>query len=94
MGSYQVSNLLDVVQESLVLFGNVNNLLSKRRGEVVFDAVQPSLNKYAKGDFTEARSDLFGDNSRRDWLRSIIKSSESCFKRHKGVQEPSSSTQG
>ena len=59
MGSYQVSNLLDVVQESLVLFGNV-------KGEVVFDAVQPSLNKYAKGDFTKAESDLFGDNSRRD----------------------------
>ena len=48
-----------MVQESLVLFGNV-------KGEVVFDAVQPSLNKYAKGDFTKAGSDLFGDNSRRD----------------------------
>lgn len=49
-----------MVQRSLVLFGNVSNVLSKRRGEVVLDAVQPSLNMCAKGDFTEAGSDLFG----------------------------------
>ena len=45
----------------------MNNLLSKKRGEVALEAVQPSLNKYAKGDFTEAGSDLFDGNSRRNW---------------------------
>ena len=55
-----VTDVLDVIQRSIVLLGNANNLISKTRREVILESIQPSFKKYAKGDFSEASSDLFG----------------------------------
>ena len=56
-----VSDVLDIIQRSIVLIGNANNLVSETRREVALEAIHPSLKKYAKGDFKDAESDLFGE---------------------------------
>lgn len=66
-----VSDVLDVVQRSLVLLGNANNLLSERRRELALEAVHPSLKKYAKGDFTQAGSDLFGGKFKEELVQKV-----------------------
>ena len=66
-----VSDVLDVVQRSLVLLGNANNLLSERRRELALEAVHPSLKKYAKGDFTQAESDLFGGKFKEELVQKV-----------------------
>ena len=53
-----VTEVLDVVQRTLVLLGNANNLLSKRQREIALDAVHPSLKKYTKGNFTDGETSL------------------------------------
>ena len=66
-----VSEMLDVIQRSLVLLGNANSLLSERRREIALDAVHPSLRKYAKGDFTEAGVDLFGGRFKEELVQKV-----------------------
>ena len=66
-----VPDVLDVIQRSLVLIGNANNLLAETRREVALDAVHPSLKKYAKGDFTEAGSDLFGEKFKEELVKKV-----------------------
>ena len=48
-----VTDVLEVIQRSLVLLGNANNVISETRREVALESVHPSLKKYAKGDFTQ-----------------------------------------
>ena len=64
-----VSEVLDIIQRSLVLIGNTNNLVSETRREIVLDAIHSSLKKYAKGDFKEASSNLFGEILRTSWSK-------------------------
>ena len=66
-----VVEVLDVIQRTLVLLGNANNLLSERRREVALDAVHPSLKRYAKGDFTEAGNDLFGEKFKEELVQKV-----------------------
>ena len=66
-----VPDVLDVIQRSLVLIGNANNLLAETRREVALDAVHPSLKKYAKGDFSEDGSDLFGEKFKEELVRKV-----------------------
>ena len=66
-----VSDVHDVVQRSLVLLGNANNLLSERRRELALEAVHPSLKKYAKDDFTQAGSDLFGEKFKEELVQKV-----------------------
>ena len=49
-----VPEVLDVIQRSIVLIGNTNNLVSETRREVALDEIHSSLKKYAKGDFKDA----------------------------------------
>ena len=48
-----VPDVLDIIQRSIVLIGNANNLVSETRREVALDAIHSSLKKYAKGDFKD-----------------------------------------
>ena len=66
-----ITEVLDVLQRSLVRLENANNLLSERRREIALDAVHPSLKKYAKGGFTEAGSDLFGEKFKEELVQKV-----------------------
>ena len=44
----------------MVLLGNANNLISETRRETALESIHPSLKKYGKGDFSNSRCDLFG----------------------------------
>ena len=47
------------VPRSIVILGNANNLVSETRREAALEKIQPSLRKYAKGDFSDTQSELF-----------------------------------
>jgi hypothetical protein len=66
-----VTEVLDVVQRTLVLLGNANSLLSERRREIALDAVHSSLKKYAKGNFTDAGNDLFGKKFKEELVQKV-----------------------
>lgn len=66
-----VSEVLDVLQRSLVLLGNACNLVSERRREIALEAIHPSLKKYAKGDFTRAGTDLFGGKFKEELVQKV-----------------------
>ena len=66
-----VGVVLDSIQRTLVLLGNANNLVSERRREVALEAVHPSLKKYAKGDYSQAGSDLFGDKFKEELVQKV-----------------------
>ena len=66
-----VGEVFDVIQRSLVLLGNGNNLVSERRREVALEAIRSSLKKYAKGDFTQAGSDLFGEKFKEELVQKV-----------------------
>ena len=66
-----VGEVLDVIQRSLVLLGNANNLLCERRRDIALEAIHPSLKKYAKGDFTQAGTDLFGEKFKEDLVGKV-----------------------
>ena len=66
-----VSEVLDVLQRTLVLLGNASNLLSERRREIALEAIHPSLKKYAKGDFTQAGTDLFGGKFKEELVQKV-----------------------
>ena len=55
-----VCDVLNIIQRTLVLLGNANNLISESRREVALDSVHPSLKKYGKGEFSKTKCDLFG----------------------------------
>ena len=57
-----VSDILEVIQRTLVLLGNANNLISETRREVTLDSIHPPLKKYGKGEFSKAKSDFFGQD--------------------------------
>ena len=62
-------NVLDIIQKSIVLIGNANNLVSETRREVALDAIHSSLKKYAKGDFKDAGGDLFGEKFKEELVK-------------------------
>ena len=66
-----VGEVLDTIQRSLVLLGNANTLMSERRREIALEAVHPSLKKYAKGDFSQAGADLFGDKFKEGLVEKV-----------------------
>ena len=45
-----VSDVLDVIQRSLVLLGNANNLIAETRRETALESIHPSLKKCGKGE--------------------------------------------
>ena len=66
-----VPEVLDIIQRSLVLIGNANNLVSETRREIALDAIHSSLKKYAKGDFKDAGSDLFGEKFKDELVKKV-----------------------
>jgi hypothetical protein len=66
-----VPEVLDIIQRSIVLIGNTNNLVSETRREVALDAIHSSLKKYAKGDFQDAGSDLFGEKFKDELVKKV-----------------------
>lgn len=62
---------LSLSQMILIWLGNANNLLSERRREVALEMVQPSLKKNAKGDFTKAGSDPFGEKLKEELVQKV-----------------------
>ena len=59
-GPIPASAVLDLIQRTLVLIGNANQLLSEKRRLGLFKSIDPNLTKYAKGEFPEAGKELFG----------------------------------
>ena len=66
-----VPDVLDIIQRSIVLIGNSNNLVSETRREVALEAIHSSLKKYAKGDFKDADSDLFGEKFKEELVKKV-----------------------
>ena len=66
-----VADVLDPLQRSIVLIGNANNLVSETRREIALEAIHTSLKKYAKGDFKEAGSDLFGEKFKDELVKKV-----------------------
>ena len=64
--------LLDVIQRSIVLIGNANNLVSETRREIALEATHSSLKKYAKGDFKDAGSDLFTEKIKDESVKKVV----------------------
>ena len=54
------SAALDMVQRTLVLIGNANQLLSEKSRLGLLKSIDPNLIKYANGEFPEAGKELFG----------------------------------
>jgi hypothetical protein len=59
-GPIPASAVLDMIQCTLVLLGNANQLLSEKRRLGLLKSIDPNLTKYAKGEFPEAGKELFG----------------------------------
>lgn len=53
------------------MLGNANNLVSESRREAILEAIQPSLKKYAKGDFTDAGGNLFGMKFKENLVQKV-----------------------
>ena len=66
-----VPEVLDIIQRSLVLIGNTNNLVSETRREIALDAIHSSLKKYAKGNFKNAGSNLFGKKFKDELVKKV-----------------------
>lgn len=66
-----VPDVLDIIQRSIVLIGNASNLVSETRREIALEAIHPSLKRYAKGDFKDAGSDLFGDQFKDELVKKV-----------------------
>ena len=60
-GLIQVPVVLETIQRTLVLLGNSNCLLSEKRHLGILKSVDPQLEKYAKGDFSDSGKHLFGN---------------------------------
>ena len=56
-----IADVLDTIQRALVLLGSANNTISETRHEIALGAAHSSFRKYAKGDFSETGTDLFGE---------------------------------
>ena len=54
----EVPVILETIQRTLVLLGNANHLLSKKRQLSMLESIDPHLTKYAKGDFSDAGKHL------------------------------------
>ena len=74
-----VSDVLDIVQRSLVLLWNANNLISETRRETALESIHPSLKKYGKGDFSNSKCDLFGQEF-KDGLVKKVEADAALFK--------------
>ena len=70
-GLIPIPDVLDIIQRSIVLIGSANNLVSETRREVALDAIHSSLKKYAKGDFKDAGSDLFGEKFKDELVKKV-----------------------
>ena len=66
-----VSDVLDIIQRSLVLLGNANNLISETRRETALESIHLSLKKYGKGDFSNSRCDLFGQEFKDGLVKKV-----------------------
>ena len=66
-----VTDVLDIIQRSIVLIGNASNLVLEIRREIALEAIHPSLKKYAEGDFKDAGSDLFGDQFKDELVKKV-----------------------
>ena len=66
-----VSDVLEIIQRTLVLLGNASNLISETRREVALESVHPSLKKYGKGDFSKAGEDLFGQEFKDNLVKKV-----------------------
>ena len=66
-----VSDVLDIIQRSLVLLGNANNLILETRRETALESIHPSLKKYGKGDFSNSRCDLFGQEFKDGLVKKV-----------------------
>ena len=49
-----------MIQCTLILIGNANQLLSEKRHLGLLKSIDPNFIKYAKGEFLEAGKELFG----------------------------------
>ena len=66
-----VPDLLEVLQRALVLLGNANHLISEMRRENALESIHPSLKKYGRGDFTQAKGALFGDVFKDELVKKV-----------------------
>ena len=66
-----MSDVLDIVQRSLVLLGNANNFISETRRETALESIHPSLKKYGKGDFSNSKCDLFGQEFKDGLVKKV-----------------------
>ena len=66
-----VVEVLDIIQRSLMLIGNTNNLVSEIRRDSVGCNSHSSLKKYAKGDFKDAGSNLFGEKFKDNLIKKV-----------------------
>ena len=56
-----IADVLDTIQRALLLLGSANNTISETRREIALGDAHSSFRKYAKGDFNETGTDLFGE---------------------------------
>ena len=66
-----VTGVTDVIQRTLVLLGNANNLISETRREIALEAIHSSLKKYGKGDFSKAEESLFGEAFKETLIKKV-----------------------
>ena len=66
-----VSDVIDIIQRTLVLLGNANNFISETRREWALEAIHPTLKKYGKGNFTEAEEHLFGETFKETLVKKV-----------------------
>ena len=66
-----MSDVLDIIQRSLVLLGNANNFISETRRETALESIHPSLKKYGKGDFSNSKCDLFGQGFKDGLVKKV-----------------------
>ena len=65
-----VPEVLDIIQRSLVLIGNTNNVVSETRREIALDAIHSSLKKYAKGEIVRTLVPIYLENNlRMSWSK-------------------------
>ena len=66
-----VPDLLEVLQRALVLLGIANHLISEMRRENALESIHPSLKKYGRGEFTQAKGALFGDVFKDELVKKV-----------------------
>ena len=66
-----VPDLLEVLQRALVLLGNANHHISEISRENALESIHPSLKKYGRGDFTQAKGAVFGEVFKDELVKKV-----------------------